>query len=837
MSDLKQFKVCAAFDTETNNIGTGDDTRAFVVCYQVNDLRYVSIASYIPDVSDDVHIYRYQHEIIEFFTDLIDFGRDNQICPIVCGYNLMFDLETLREWISSFDDVRVNAQTSTNVYNIDIYEHEEPIIRFWDTYHLELNGLAAMGETAGLAKLNGDWDYSLQRTPETHLSDDEIAYATRDVQVIPAYLRYILEANSWATEDMLGVRIITKSSIVRQMAGKELAGLKFYKRNGKIFKVGRAFELTCWQEHARDYITYATRKAAFRGGLTFTASKLASVPVQNVISLDVTSMHHLFINGRYIPVHFTSEYSLATKQRLAERVISIPIDDVLRYYYRPFDCAFHFLIRFKNLRLKAGSAFEHWGIATLANAKFDIPKISEFDEYSNTAGLEAEIDVYRRGFSDHCFGSSIFAFSKCMGAETCEVFVSEVELYIMSLVYDWDSMRVLSGDCTVKFAVPPDYVTLQSNILYEQKNAMKTINKNYSEGSSYCLDIPEIIPDAIAQGLKDGTLSNQFVSAYYNSSVKGAFNGIYGTQAQDVMKPSFVWDSGDISVSDDRLTPDNYEERIPKRNKVLFTYGLRIVGGSRLHLVLAIDAIYKAFGDRVDIIGGDTDSLKIALNDKGVSPESILQVLKPLHDASDRAIAFTMRRIRRLFPEFSSDLKGIGHFDLEPANKSSDAYDYALEAWNKCRILLENGHNHITMAGVARPAHTVNIETIADMLYRQGVPFEQYAPLLLGYDTYIPPDISHALIKHRPYLGERFNGNVIDHLGEVHRVDLPQAVALYPGGRFIGDMTKNANRRNAVYLKSLGRDIDTGSKQLRYDSDNDKAYIDKLFKGDIISIG
>ena len=330
MSDLKQYKICAAFDTETNNIGTGDDTRAFVVCYQVNDLRYVSIASYIPDVSDDVRIYRYRHEIIGFFTDLIEFGKDNQICPIVCGYNLMFDLETLREWISSFDDVRVNAQTSTNVYTIDICERDEPILRFWDTYHLELNGLAAMGETAGLMKLNGDWDYSLQRTPETPLSDDEIGYATRDVQVIPAYLRYILEANSWATEDMLGVRIITKSSIVRQMANKELAGLKFYKRNGKIFKVGRAFELTCCQEHARDYNTYATRKAAFRGGLTFTASKLASVPVRNVISLDVTSMHHLFINGRYIPVHFTSEYSLATKQRLAERVVSTSIDDVLQ---------------------------------------------------------------------------------------------------------------------------------------------------------------------------------------------------------------------------------------------------------------------------------------------------------------------------------------------------------------------------------------------------------------------------------------------------------------------------------------------------------------------------
>lgn len=53
---------------------------------------------------------------------------------------------------------------------------------------------------------------------------------------------------------------------------------------------------------------------------------------------------------------------------------------------------------------------------------------------------------------------------------------------------------------------------------------MKFIHKNYSEGSEFKLNIPESIPKGISKGLLAGILSNDFVEAYYSSTVKGMFN-------------------------------------------------------------------------------------------------------------------------------------------------------------------------------------------------------------------------------------------------------------------------------------------------------------------------
>lgn len=90
-----------------------------------------------------------------------------------------------------------------------------------------------MGETCGLPKAVGDWDYSLVRTPETPLTEEEMFYARRDVQVIPQYLQWLLRANHWLTPDMLGCRVLTKTSLVRQMARREIGGRRVTLQGGK----------------------------------------------------------------------------------------------------------------------------------------------------------------------------------------------------------------------------------------------------------------------------------------------------------------------------------------------------------------------------------------------------------------------------------------------------------------------------------------------------------------------------------------------------------------------------------------------------------------------------
>lgn len=261
----RQYRVCAVYDTETTNIGTGENTRAYPILFIINDIRFVDLTQY--DTArdmDDIRYYRHVSDMLDYVAELMNWGRSNDIVPVIAAYNLMFDLQPLMYLLSQSYKMVVNAQTSTSAYTVDLLDDKGKVaLRFWDTFYLEMSGLRAMGETCGLPKAVGDWDYSLVRTPETPLTDTELFYAGRDTQVIPAYLAYLLKSNEWLTADMLGCRVLTKTSLVRQMACHEIGVLRFKKANGHRNNLISAFEMTCRQEFAKTFQQYALRKACF----------------------------------------------------------------------------------------------------------------------------------------------------------------------------------------------------------------------------------------------------------------------------------------------------------------------------------------------------------------------------------------------------------------------------------------------------------------------------------------------------------------------------------------------------------------------------------------------
>lgn len=827
MKKSRDFLIAAAYDTETTNYGEGEFTRAFASCYMFNDLRSVDLKKYVPNESPEViSFFRYQSQAIEWINDLVQWGNDKEITPIICAYNLMFDMQTLIKSLNEIYDMETNAQSSTNVYTLDLIYEGVRVLRFWDTYHLEMRGLAAMGETCGIAKADGDWDYSLIRTPETPLTDKEIFYAKRDVQVIPAYLRYLLEANEWMKPKDLGSRVLTKTSIVRQMAQRQIGAKHFYNSHGHRISLAKSFESTCKQQMPKTYEQYALRKASFRGGFTFTAANSANVVVENVASLDVTSMHHTFINGRYVPIDFKKR-SIESLNKEVEHVLSKNLDEVLDVYHKPFLFAFHARIKFTNIRLKKYSCFEKWGIALIPEGKFKAYPAKQAEWGIDERARIAEIHTRASGWYDKAI-NPVFAFSKLMSADECTLHLSELELWCIGRMYEWDELNVIFGEGTRKFRRPPDYVTLQSNLLFETKTHAKIINKNYVEGEPYKLDIPETIPKGIAMSLSNGTCKAKFFEAYYNSTVKGMFNGIYGTMAQDVFKPSYAVEYGELYVDQDTvIDKKTWDELQPDRCKVLYTYGLRIVGGSRMHLVIAMELLYKYFGDKVKVTGGDTDSLKVSC-DKDITDNDLLKALEPIYIASRKAIDKTMKQVRKDYPDWASNLEGIGGFDIEFCG-STTRYDKHMEAWNKARMSLSDGKCHITCAGLSRPIGAYHIENWLDDMLSKGIAFEELAPLVLGYNVHVSHDICHALQKHQPKASDVFDEYVKDYLGNVCHVIAPQAIALYDAGRELGDLQKQTNYECVSYLRTIKHEPDVRIKSIELE--NEKAVL-KIMGGD-----
>lgn len=813
MKERKEFRVAAIFDTETTNIGTGAETRAYPILYIFNDLRDTPLESYTPD-TDDVRFYRRTSEALAYIDDLIDYERARGYVPIIAAYNLMFDMQTLMLELAQSYTITANAQTATSVYTLDLHVGNDVVCRFWDTFYLEMSGLRAMGETCGLPKAVGDWNYSLVRTPETPLTEEELFYARRDVQVIPQYLQWLLRANHWLTADMLGCRVLTKTSLVRQMARREIGGRRITLQSGKRMTLQRAFELTCNQEFPKNYESYALRKACFRGGLTFTSAKTASVVVDNVASLDVTSMHHAFINGRRLPVKFAL-IPPDILQVACERIVNTPLEDVLAHYSDPFRTGVHAAVRFTNLRLRKNTCFDAWGIAICPRSKFVKTLQADTDYSNNERAKIQENSIRARGYVDSAVNPT-YAFGKLYRADECILHVNEIELWNVAQVYEYDEMHVLYGEGTTKTIIPSDYVTLQSNMLFARKTDVKNLIKHYHEGTAYSNEIPDGIPEGIARDAKAGTLSMKFLQSYYDSTVKGQFNGIYGTQAQDVLKPDYrVTETGELEVDKTTVcTPENFAKKRPKTPRVLYTYGMRIVAGSRMHLLIAMMLIYRHFGDRVIVTGGDTDSLKISCADD-VTDTELLDALEPLHTAIETAINCTMRRVRTTASDMASTLEHIGKFEVEDCGGAT-RYVKHMELWNKARVSLDkNGRAHITCAGLPRPDGMYTIEDFIADLMRAGHGFAETVQMSLGYDVLVDYEICHTLQRNRPHVWERYVGTVTDYRGETTHVDVPEAVALYPAERWLGESDKQVNEENITYLRTTyNRNVETMPREL-----------------------
>lgn len=86
---------------------------------------------------------------------------------------------------------------------------------------------------------------------------------------------------------------------------------------------------------------------------------------------------------------------------------------------------------------------------------------------------------------------------------------------------------------------------------------------------------------------------------------------------------------------------------------------------------------------------------------------------------------------------------------------------------------------------------------------------------MLGYNIFVANSISHSLQKRRPEVVDRFIGDVTDYLGTTAHVDVPQSIALYPTGRWLGETTKRASVENLQWLRRT-QHVDTRERWIEY---------------------
>lgn len=783
------YKVMACYDTETTNDAA--TASSFFMCYQLSVLRDHTVPLNTitnENVNEllEITIDRDYKDVYRRFDRLAEYGKANGIVPVVMVHNLAFDMYSLVPYINAHDYDSCSKSTSKPL-TISIMEDGKPVLVFWDTLSFWGKGLGKLGNECRYPKLSGCWDYGVYRTPDTPLTDMEMAYAREDVVVPWAYMGYFTRLNPELDESRFACEILTKTSCVRYKSNKRCGGIHVTNGNGKDKTTGYMWRMNNRKQKPRSNNELELMHSVSRGGFTYCARDTAgqvfhSADGMHVLKYDANSMHICHALAHYVP----SEYRPCSARKLIESFIKtskITTKQVIARYDNPFPVKYYGVFKFENVRLKAGSVFERDGISTFASSRFAIGKLNPNEDLieENEGGYAFNAKLEEMGYRDTASEDALFAFGKFYGAKECVLLLNEMSTWEFVQQFEFDSVEaVADGYATGKTLPASDKSLLSFNNFYKAKTEFKKLKNAYEDGTCYDMDFPDFVPEYLAAAMKEQDPEIRVdVEAFY-MSVKSELNALYGIEATNEAKNK-------ILLTDDGFIVGEYEgiDGLPDFPKAWYQYGSHIVGWSRIHQILFMQLLA---GKTEHFICGDTDSHKLYTR---CTDDEILAALKPLHDACDRSIEKCTRRARGRKEWYP--MKGLGWYECEGEVEAFSA------AWNKAYIQLHNGTVDITMAGIPCDARihledgtTVNhsYNAAANWYYSHGSTFDEVASLFIGYNVFIGNTITGLNSRKAPKWGEMDE-----------RYGQPCAIYLYEMNKAIGSTMTLENHVNALYAK------------------------------------
>lgn len=790
----KPYKIIGAYDSETTNYDDAGRKVAFPILHQIG-VSDVDIIDVTPQNVEDVvsiSMFRDTIELYDFLDNLISQRLD--YVPVIMCHNLAFDMYGLSVWLNRHD-VRVLAKSERKPITFTINDDAgNPALVIWDTLIFTQQSLERMGDDCGYSKGVGEWDYSLIRTPQTPLTDDELDYAKRDIYTLFSWFGWWLRRNPDIAPERLGLNVVTKTGIVRERRKVRFAHLKgahLKDSVGQYWLKQNMFELPQTDDELY------TMMAATRGGFTFCASENASIPFDLVgtkkiiAGYDATSQHPAQLVSHLYPVSFKKRTPdvLDLAFRLVQKT---SMQRVLSHWAQPFGVAFYGCFEFENLRPKARSIFEKCGILPLASARYRTKEQMDYDEENGDKTNYAN-EMRFKDYADSAQGA-VCAFGKLVSADVARVYITELTAWEICQAYDFDSVKAISGYSTGRFVKPSDMDVISVMQFYKAKNEFKVARESFFqtktiENASMLLDLG--IAPAIVSGMKDGTISDNDVDATY-MSLKADLNAIFGISCSNQFRRQTVLSESGISyVGEFGMV------NAPKTPKVWYQFGQRIVGWSRIAQICVMELVKN---DVLTIINGDTDSIKILCNKSNLT--TINDKLDILSNAIDEGKREVCVRVKNSYPKLYDPLDEIGHYVHEFDT------DRFCASWNKAYAMQNVDKREgarrfsFTLAGIPTRRRTSKVSSflgvngLADRLYSLGWSFADICNVFLGYNVTFAYDVLRLNGRTFPKWGDGVYLNVVDYKGQECRVAQPAALALNPMAKTINDTSSAENETN-----------------------------------------
>ena len=130
------------------------------------------------------------------------------------------------------------------------------------------------------------------------------------------------------------------------------------------------------------------------------------------------------------------------------------------------------------------------------------------------------------GYQDLASGYEC-SFGKLESCSEGVFFFTELDAWIVSRIYEWDSVEPISGYMSSTFRKPTDMSVLSVMRFYKAKNALKEFIGQYQQGKSNDVSgIRGLFPDSFVNDCERGDADNSELREYYMLS-KADLNSLF----------------------------------------------------------------------------------------------------------------------------------------------------------------------------------------------------------------------------------------------------------------------------------------------------------------------
>lgn len=761
----KPGRIVGALDTESSTLTdcTGHDV-SVAILYQLAYTGGDCVSTFDLDAIE-VTTWREQSEIAPNLVKVIRDGIKGGYTPVIAVHNLAYDLRYLMEYlqiaIESEYSVTCCFKSSVKPLNVSIVKGHKALITFWDTLTFSGMGLARMGGQCGYAKATGKWDYQLMRTPITPLTDDEREYASRDVVALLHWLRFWCDLNPEVPPELLGVQILTKTSVVRYKTRKVSSRLKKPVARKRQLTVYGEYLYVCKAELPADERTYSLMIRSTGAGWAFTAGESAGIAFSNCLKFDAKSMHPSHMVSHYYPRQFELLNDERKRLYVLSHVGGKSVDEVLSNWVKPFDYAFNARILFKDVRLKRGSVFERDGVALHGQGLFkDYDcQFADLDDESSNREFNA---INADGYANYAV-NPFYLFGKLVSADEIVISLSELNFWVHCQVYEWDSLEVLDMSATANFRKAPDHVFVSVAEMLMRKSYVKDLMRTQDAPR------PDWMPEKAYADILENPKSDD--SLYYYDLVKADLNSLYGIFATNEFRQSISYIE-QLNTFD--YTGERGIENAPSKPKAWYQFGMRVATWSRVQQCIAMILLDR--GCVADaFINGDTDSIAFEAV-RGCTLKDVSSALSPLHDAIGISIRFCAKTLHTRPESF----EGLGEYELDCTPEL-----YCAVA-NKRYAYTDQKGVHVASAGMP----VTSVRAALEYELENGMPFDVATIKALGYEVEYVGELSGTKARNIPGWGQRleYPALVEDYRGVPYIFEESQCVgiALHDTSKILG---------------------------------------------------